>query len=99
MIFFCKAKRLRCVLVITLAQSFIYGIFYESAVKFGMNKVQVIETAALFKNKINFRRYLRLGDTFTVITGRDIAAGAPTRCQRIGTASLTNTSMIFDVFL
>ena len=83
----------------TITQGLIHGSFYASAVKSGMDKVQVAEVAQLLKNKINFRRDLRSGDTFTVITGREMTADTPTGRRRIEAVSLLNRSRIYNAFL
>jgi murein DD-endopeptidase len=82
-----------------ITQGSIHGSFYASAVKSGLDKVQVAEVAHLLKNKINFRRDLRSGDTFTIITSREMTINTPTGRQRIEAVSLLNGSRVYNAFL
>ena len=83
----------------TITKGLIHGSFYASAVKSGMHEVQVAEVAHLLRNKINFRRDLRSGDTYTIITGREMTADTPTGRQRIEAVSLLNRSRVYNAFL
>jgi len=75
------------------------GSFYASAVKSGLSKVEVAEVAQLLKSKIDFRRDLRSGDTFTVITGREMTHDSPTGRQRIEAVSLLRGPKAYNAFL
>jgi len=74
----------------------INGSFYASAVKSGLGEAEV---AHLLKNKIDFRRDLRSGDTFTVITGREMTHDSPTGRQRIEAVSLLRGPKTYNAFL
>ncbi|PFG54375.1 murein DD-endopeptidase [Marinobacter sp. LV10R520-4] len=75
------------------------GSFYASAVKSGLSKAEVAEVAQLLKSKIDFRRDLRSGDTFTVITGREMTHDTPTGRQRIEAVSLLRGPKAYNAFL
>jgi murein DD-endopeptidase len=77
----------------------IKGSFYASAVKSGLSDAEVAEVANLLKSKIDFRRDLRSGDTFTVITGREMTHDSPTGRQRIEAVSLLRGLKAYNAFL
>jgi murein DD-endopeptidase len=77
----------------------INGSFYASAVKSGLSEAEVAEVAHLLKSKIDFRRDLRAGDTFTVITGREMTHDTPTGRQRIEAVSLLRGPKTYNAFL
>jgi murein DD-endopeptidase len=82
-----------------ITQGAINGSFYASAVKSGLSKTQVAEVAYLLKSKIDFRRDLRAGDTFTVIMGREMTHDSPTGRQRIEAVSLLRGPKAYNAFL
>jgi len=77
----------------------INGSFYASAVNSGLSEAEVAEVAHLLKSKIDFRRDLRSGDTFTVITGREMTHDTPTGRQRIEAVSLLRGPKAYNAFL
>ncbi|AFP30802.1 peptidoglycan DD-metalloendopeptidase family protein [Marinobacter sp. BSs20148] len=77
----------------------IKGSFYASAVKSGLSDAEVAEVAYLLKSKIDFRRDLRSGDTFTVVTGREMTHDSPTGRQRIEAVSLLRGLKAYNAFL
>ena len=77
----------------------INGSFYASAVKSGLSEAEVAEVVQLLKSKIDFRRDLRSGDTFTVITGREMTHDSPTGRQRIDAVSLLRGPKTYSAFL
>jgi murein DD-endopeptidase len=82
-----------------ITRGIIHGSFYASAVKSGLDKAQVTEIAHLLKNKIDFRRNLRSGDTYTIITGQEMTGDTSTGRQRIEAVSLQNGSRVYNAFL
>lgn len=78
----------------------IRGSFYASGIKAGLSEAQVAGLAHLLKNKLNFRRDLRAGDTFAVMVGHEITEDdQATGRTRIEAASLSRGRHIYNAFL
>lgn len=88
-----------------LAAGQIQGSFYASGLAAGMNKAQVAQVSQLLKNKLNFRRDLRAGDTFSVVIGEELVIGdettatEPTGNTRIEAIVLHRGSRNYYAFL
>lgn len=77
----------------------IQGSFYASGLKAGLNKGQVAQVSQLLKNKLNFRRDQRAGDTFSVVVGEEMTATEATGNTRIEAIALHRGSRIYYAFL
>ncbi|SHK65055.1 murein DD-endopeptidase [Marinobacter antarcticus] len=79
----------------------IRGSFYQSALNAGLSATQIASVQQLLEYQINFRRELRVGDTFAVIVGHERTASESTGKTRIEAVSLerrnrTHTAFLFD---
>lgn len=78
----------------------IEGSFYASALSAGLNKGQIAQVSQLLKNKLNFRRDLRAGDTFSVVVGQEMTdSEEATGNTRIEAISLHRGSRLYYAFL
>lgn len=77
----------------------IHGSFYASGLKAGLDKAQVAKVSQLLKSKLNFRRDLRAGDTFSVIVGHEHTDSQATGNTRIEAIELHRGSRIYYAFL
>ncbi|TBW55998.1 hypothetical protein EZI54_10140 [Marinobacter halodurans] len=77
----------------------IHGSFYASGLKAGLDKAQVAKVGQLLKSKLNFRRDLRAGDTFSVIVGHEHTDTQATGNTRIDAIELHRGSKTYYAFL
>jgi murein DD-endopeptidase len=77
----------------------IKGSFYASGLKVGLTKGQVVELGQLLKSKIDFRRNLRAGDTFSVVVAREMADNTLTGHTRIDSVSFHRGKHTYNAFL
>ncbi|BES71334.1 peptidoglycan DD-metalloendopeptidase family protein [Marinobacter nanhaiticus D15-8W] len=77
----------------------IQGSFYASGLEAGLNKGQVAQVSQLLKNKLNFRRDLRAGDTFSVVVGEEMTATEATGNTRIEAIVMHRGSKNYYAFL
>lgn len=78
----------------------IRGSFYASGLKAGLSEAQVASLSHLLKNKLNFRRDLRAGDTFAVMVGHEITEeDQATGQMRIEAVSLSRGKHVYNAFL
>ncbi|WP_148862880.1 peptidoglycan DD-metalloendopeptidase family protein [Marinobacter fonticola] len=77
----------------------IQGSFYASGLEAGLHKGQVAQVSQLLKNKLNFRRDLRAGDTFSVVVGEEMTATEATGNSRIEAIVLHRGARPYYAFL
>ncbi|WP_228160570.1 MULTISPECIES: peptidoglycan DD-metalloendopeptidase family protein [Marinobacter] len=77
----------------------IHGSFYTSGISAGLDKGQVVQVSQLLKGKLNFRRDLRAGDTFSVIVGQEMTDTGATGNTRIDGIELNRGSKTYYAFL
>ncbi|MFQ6371804.1 peptidoglycan DD-metalloendopeptidase family protein [Shewanella sp. YIC-542] len=66
----------------------IHGSFYRSAEKVGLSAAEIQRIEMLLKDKLNFARDLRAGDSFSVLLNDQFVAGESTGVSRILGVSL-----------
>lgn len=77
----------------------IHRSFYQSGVNAGLNDRQVDELRRLLKRKIDFRRDIREGDTFSVLVSNEMARGQETGRYRIEAVTLASGGLTTRAFL
>lgn len=77
----------------------INGSFYESALRAGVTKAQILLIDQLLGSQLNFRRDLRKGDQFSVILGHEMTGTQSTGKSRIEALSLERRSRTHYAFL
>lgn len=77
----------------------IHGSFYASGLKAGLDDHQVAVVSQLLKRRLNFRRDLRAGDTFSVMVNREQTGSQATGRNRIEAVSLSRGTNRYNAFL
>jgi len=77
----------------------IEGSFYQSAIAVGLSDHETGNIAYLFKNKVNFGRDLRAGDTFQVIRSLQLIDGRLTGQSSIDAVRLFSRKHQYSAFL
>ncbi|MBT3145255.1 peptidoglycan DD-metalloendopeptidase family protein [Neptunomonas phycophila] len=75
------------------------GSFYQSAQKVGLNANEIMSISALFKDKMNFNKGFRRGDTFEVIRSRQTIDGYETGDSRIEAIRINSQKRELTAFL
>jgi murein DD-endopeptidase len=75
------------------------GSFYQSARKVGMNANEIMSISSLFKDRMNFNKGFRRGDTFEIIRSRQSVNGVETGDSKIEAIRLNNRSRELTAFL
>jgi len=75
------------------------GSFYNSASRAGLGAKDIMEISALLKEKVNFNRGFRLGDTFQVIRSKQLVDEQATGETRIEAIRIINRKRELTAFL
>lgn len=75
------------------------GSFYVSAQKVGLSANNIMEISALFKEKLNFNKGFRKGDTFQIIRSKQLVDGHETGNTRIEGIRILNRKNELTAFL
>jgi murein DD-endopeptidase len=75
------------------------GSFYQSARKVGLNANEIMSISSLFKERMNFNKGFRRGDTFEIIRSRQTVNGQETGDSKIEAIRLNNRSNELTAFL
>jgi murein DD-endopeptidase len=75
------------------------GSFYNSASHAGLDAGDIMEISSLLKEKINFNRGFRLGDTFQIVRSKQLVDGEETGETRIDGIRLVNKKREITAFL
>ncbi|MBU2874548.1 peptidoglycan DD-metalloendopeptidase family protein [Marinobacter salexigens] len=75
------------------------GSLYASALRSGLTRAQVLLIDQLLGSKLDFRRDLRAGDTFTVMVGHEMTDSHGTGNTRLEAVSLARGSRTLSAFL
>ncbi|HIF9541716.1 peptidase M23 [Photobacterium damselae subsp. damselae] len=82
-----------------VASGTIHGSFSVSAQKAGLDYSEVLEITNLLKDKLNFARDLRAGDTFEVVHERQFIDGKPTGQHEVRAIRIHNKGKIISAYL
>jgi len=77
----------------------INGSFYLSAVNNGLSPAQIQQIANLFQWKLNFKRDLRAGDRFQVLTAAEYIDGEFSGNSEIRAVSIENRGRLYTAYL
>ncbi|RBW52146.1 peptidoglycan DD-metalloendopeptidase family protein [Marinobacter sp. F3R11] len=77
----------------------INGSFYNSALRSGLDRAQILLVDRLLGSQLDFRRDLRAGDHFTVILGHEMTGKEGTGNIRLEALSLARRTKTHSVFL
>lgn len=77
----------------------IQGSFYASALMAGLTKGQIAEFTRLLRGKVNFRRDLRAGDSFSIVIGNETTGNEATGRTRIDAVSLHRGTHVYSAYL
>ncbi len=77
----------------------IEGSFYQSAIAVGLNDHETGNIAYLFKNKVNFGRDIRAGDTFQVVRSLQLIDGKLTGQSSIEAVRIFSRKHQYSAFL
>jgi murein DD-endopeptidase MepM/ murein hydrolase activator NlpD len=75
------------------------GSFYNSASRAGLKAGEIMEISSLLKEKINFNRGFRLGDTFQIIRSKQTVEGQETGKTRIEAIRIVNRKHAVTAYL
>lgn len=75
------------------------GSFYLSAQKAGLNANEIMSISAMFKDKMNFNKGFRRGDTFEVIRSRQTVDGYETGDSRVDAIRINSQKRELTAFL
>lgn len=75
------------------------GSFYNSASHVGLDAGDIMEISSLLKEKINFNRGFRRGDTFQIVRSKQMVKGQETGDTRIEAIKLINQKREVTAFL
>ncbi len=82
-----------------IASGEIKGSFYNSASKAGLDASDIMEISSLLKEKINFNKGFRQGDTFQIVRSKQMVKGQETGETRIEAIRLVNQKREVTAFL
>ncbi|WP_262492663.1 peptidoglycan DD-metalloendopeptidase family protein [Marinobacter sp. AL4B] len=74
------------------------GSFYNSALRSGLTRSQVLLIDQLLGNQLNFRRDLRAGDAYAVIVDHEMLGEQTTGNTRLGAVSFTRGKKTYNAF-
>lgn len=77
----------------------INGSFSMSANKLGLNSVEIDQVVSLLKDKLNFSRDLRAGDTFEVLQRAQYVEGVATGKREIEAVKIVNRGRLVSAYL
>ncbi|RKF18476.1 peptidase M23 [Alginatibacterium sediminis] len=77
----------------------IEGSFSVSADRAGLTRGEVAQVAGLFKDKINFNRDFRVGDTFEIVRNRQFINGVPSGQSELSAIRLGNQKRELSAYL
>ncbi len=75
------------------------GSFYLSAQRAGLNAGEIMELSSLLKEKINFNKGFRLGDSFQIIRSKQMVKGLETGETRVEGIRILNQKREITAFL
>lgn len=75
------------------------GSFYNSASRAGLKASDIMEVSSLLKEKINFNKGFRLGDTFQIIRSKQTVEGQETGETRVEAIRLINRKSEITAYL
>lgn len=77
----------------------IHGSFSTSANKLGLSSVEIDQVVSLLKDKLNFSRDLRAGDTFEVLQRAQYVDGIATGKREIEAVKIVNRGRLVSAYL
>lgn len=77
----------------------IHGSFSTSANKLGLSSVEIDQVVSLLKDKLNFSRDLRAGDTFEVLQRAQYVDGVATGKREIEAVKIVNRGRLVSAYL
>ncbi|WP_305415051.1 peptidoglycan DD-metalloendopeptidase family protein [Oceanobacter sp. 3_MG-2023] len=85
--------------VVEVLRGVVDGSLYTSALRAGLTKAQILLIDQLLGNRLNFRKDLRKGDTFSVIVGHEVTSNQSTGHTRLEAISLVRGDQTYTAFL
>jgi murein DD-endopeptidase len=77
----------------------IRGSFFLSAQRAGLSETEIVNITDLLKNRLDFRRQMRLGDTFQVVRTQQFVGDEFTGQSQILGVRILCGKMVYDAFL